>query len=95
MTRMAVIPRGAYNVRVDVTIVKAFAVYMENATIAIRDGKRRRNDVGSFDARGRGQMVIVEGAAFRPQKLDDTYTMWARGPLFAEIIVSVRFQRQV
>ncbi|XP_024943397.1 A disintegrin and metalloproteinase with thrombospondin motifs 3 [Cephus cinctus] len=95
MTRVAVVPHAAYNIRVDVTVLQAPADYKENVTITVRDRRRRRNDVKGFDSRGRGQILIVEGAAFRPQKLGDTYTMWAKGPLFAEIVVSIAIPEKV
>ena len=89
MTRLAVIPFSAYNIRVDVTIIEAFSSYNNDLTIVIRDGRRRKNEISHFDSQGRGQVLVVEGAAFRPQKINETYTLWARGPVFSEIVVSV------
>ena len=89
MTRLAVIPPSAYNIRVDVTVTEAFSSHSNNLSIIIRDGRRHKNVISHFDSQGRGQVLIVEGAAFRPQKINDTYTMWARGPVFTEIVVSV------
>ncbi|XP_012282946.1 A disintegrin and metalloproteinase with thrombospondin motifs 3 [Orussus abietinus] len=89
MTRAGIVPRASYNIRVDVTIVQVPTKFRDDLTIAVRDGRRRRYDVKGYDSKGRGQVLVVEGAAFRPQKLGDTYTMFARGPLFAEIVVSL------
>lgn len=89
MTRLAVIPLLAYNIRVDVTIAESLSSYDDDLNIVIRDGRRHKNEISHFDSRGRGQVLVVEGAAFRPQKINETYTMWAKGPVFSEIVVTV------
>lgn len=57
--------------------------------ILIKDGRKQKSEIKHFDSQGKGKIVIVEGAAFRPQKINETYTMWSRGPVLKEIIVSV------
>ncbi|XP_033231310.1 A disintegrin and metalloproteinase with thrombospondin motifs 3-like isoform X3 [Belonocnema kinseyi] len=89
VTRLAVIPFLAYNIRVDVTIAKELLSYNGDLNIVIRDGRRHKNEISDFDFRDRNQVLVVEGAAFRPQKINETYTMWARGPVFSEIVVTL------
>lgn len=66
-------------------------MYIQNNSviITIKDGRKQKNDIKYFDSQGKGKIVIVEGAAFRPQRINETYTMWARGPLLKDIVVSV------
>lgn len=89
MTRVSIIPRGSYNVSIEVAIERRHA-HRGNVTLTIRDARRRRNDLTGYDSTGRGRTVIVEGAAFRSQKTGDTYEIWARGPILSEVIVSVK-----
>ncbi|XP_046598676.1 A disintegrin and metalloproteinase with thrombospondin motifs 3-like [Neodiprion lecontei] len=89
MTRLAVIPRSAYNVRVELTLPRLAVGQLIDVVITIRDRRRRRNDIGTFDTSGRADVLVVEGAAFHPQKLGDTYTIWSRGPVFTEIVISL------
>lgn len=90
MTRLAAFPRSAYNVNVELSLPNFPIVYMNDVVITIRDRRRRRNDIGKLDGIGNVKTVIVEGAAFRVKKFRDKYTVWSRGPLFSEVVISVR-----
>ena len=92
MTRVSVIPRGSYNLSIEVTIDEQMLVN-DNVTFTIRDARRHRNDLTGFDSTGRGSTVVVEGAAFRSRKIKNTYEIWSRGPILAEVIVSVRLYK--
>ncbi|XP_043274016.1 A disintegrin and metalloproteinase with thrombospondin motifs 2-like [Venturia canescens] len=89
MTRVAIVPRGSYNVSVNVTMAAQSSLAHENLTFTIRDRRRRRNDLVEFDSSGLGQISIVEGAAFRSRRFGDAYEIWTRGPVLAEIVISL------
>lgn len=57
--------------------------------ILVRDGQRRRYEISEFDADGRAPVMIIEGAAFRIERLEEKYVLWSRGPVYSEIVVSV------
>lgn len=87
------IPKTSHNVKVVVTILLADSVPHEgNMKILLRDlAQRRRYEVSEFDAYGRAPVMIIEGAAFRIERLEEKYVLWSRGPVNSEIVVSVNF----
>lgn len=87
--RLGVIPPSAHNIRIDVTISGLSSTENNSMIILIKDGRKQKSEIKHFDSQGKGKIVIVEGAAFRPQKINETYTMWSRGPVLKEIIVSL------
>ncbi|XP_058799241.1 A disintegrin and metalloproteinase with thrombospondin motifs 1-like [Phymastichus coffea] len=88
-TRLTVVPRAAYNVKVVVTILLMDAVPHEgNVKIVMRDAERRRHEMGEFDADGRAAVTVVGGAAFRLERLAEKYVLWSRGPVASSIVVS-------
>lgn len=80
-TRVAVIPKNAYNIDLDVG-VNIFAMENENVTLFIRDGYKRKHQV-LFDS------LIVEGTLFRFRRFENRVTISGKGPTMADVIVSV------
>ena len=60
--------------------------------IALRDGQRKNHQISSFDVDGRARVTVVEGAAFRAERLEENYVLWSKGPVMSEVVVSVSFE---
>ncbi|KAJ8672549.1 hypothetical protein QAD02_003808 [Eretmocerus hayati] len=89
-TRLAVLPEFACNIKVVVTILLADTVPHEGSTrILLRDIRKRRHEVSEFDVDGRAPVIIIEGGAFRIERLEEKYVLWSRGPLMSEIVMSL------
>lgn len=84
------IPKSSHNIKIVVTVLLLDSVPHEgNMRLLVRDGQRRRHEMSEFDADGRAPVVIIEGAAFRLERLEEKYVLWSRGPVDSEIVVSV------
>ncbi|XP_014220981.1 A disintegrin and metalloproteinase with thrombospondin motifs 2-like [Trichogramma pretiosum] len=89
-TRLAVIPKFAYNIKIVVTILLVDSIPHEgNMKILIRDSRRKRHEISNFDSEGRAPIMVIEGAAFRIERLEEKYVLWSRGPTSSEIVVSL------
>ncbi|XP_014209830.1 A disintegrin and metalloproteinase with thrombospondin motifs 2-like [Copidosoma floridanum] len=95
-TRLAVVPSLAYNIKVTVTILLSDAVPHEgNVKVLLRDGDRRRHEMSEFDGDGRAPVQVLDGAAFRLERLEEKYVLGSRGPATSEIVVSLVATREV
>jgi hypothetical protein len=89
---LAVIPRSAYNIKVVVTILLTDSIPHEgNMKILVRDGQRKRHEISVFEIDGRASVTIIDGVAFRVERMEEKYVLWSKGPVTTEMIVSVIF----
>lgn len=87
VTRVAIIPREAYNLYMNITIAGSPHFHRDNLTIVIGDGRRRRNVQENLASRKR-DITIVQGAAFRVQKRgNNTYSIEANGTTFEDVVI--------
>ena len=86
------IPKSSHNIKVVVTILLADSIpHEENMKILMRDAQRSRYEISEFDVDGRAPVMVIEGAAFRIERLEERYILWSRGPVMSEVVISVRF----
>ncbi|XP_076243278.1 A disintegrin and metalloproteinase with thrombospondin motifs 3 [Calliopsis andreniformis] len=89
VTRVAVIPREAHNLIMNITVVGTSLHPQDNLTIVVGDGRRRRNVQENLVSRKR-DLMIVHGAAFRIQKRDNNmFTVKGNGTAFEDIVTLV------
>ncbi|XP_034186806.2 A disintegrin and metalloproteinase with thrombospondin motifs 1 isoform X1 [Osmia lignaria lignaria] len=87
VTRLAIIPREAYNLSLNVTILPSSFFNPNNLTIIIGDGRRRRNIQKHLTFRKK-DLIIAQGAAFRIQRRDDnTYSVRVDGTTFEDVVI--------
>ncbi|KAK9307654.1 hypothetical protein QLX08_002067 [Tetragonisca angustula] len=87
VTRVAIIPREAHNLRVNITVAGSAFFHPDNSTIVIGDGRRRRNVQENLVFRKR-DLTIVQGAAFRVQKRgNNTYSIEGDGSAFEDVVI--------
>ncbi|XP_026673494.1 A disintegrin and metalloproteinase with thrombospondin motifs 3-like isoform X2 [Ceratina calcarata] len=87
VTRVAVIPYGAHNLFMNVTILASPFFHQDNLTIVIGDGRRRRNVQENSVSRKR-DLTIVQGAAFRVRSIDNnTLAINAAGSAFEDLVI--------
>ncbi|XP_031850064.1 A disintegrin and metalloproteinase with thrombospondin motifs 3 isoform X2 [Nomia melanderi] len=89
VTRIAIIPREAHNLIMNITVVAIPFFDLDNVSIVVGDGRRRRNVLENLISRQR-DLTIVQGAAYRTQKTDNnTYTVKADGTAFDDVVILV------
>ncbi|XP_017762475.1 PREDICTED: A disintegrin and metalloproteinase with thrombospondin motifs 3-like [Eufriesea mexicana] len=87
VTRVAIIPREAHNLFMNITITASPVFHLDNLTIVIGDGRRRRNVQDNLASRKR-DLTIVQGAAFRVQtRNNNTYSIEADGTTFEDVVI--------
>lgn len=90
VTRVAVIPRDAHNLNMNISMAGSRLFQSDDLTIVIGDGRRRRNVQENLASRKR-DLTIVQGAAFRVQRRgNNTYFIQADGTAFEDVVVLVR-----
>ncbi|XP_015434707.1 PREDICTED: A disintegrin and metalloproteinase with thrombospondin motifs 3-like [Dufourea novaeangliae] len=88
VTRIAIIPRDAHTLQMNITLLGDQFFYEDNLTIVVGDGRRRRNVQENLTSR-KGDVTIVQGAAFRTQKRNNTYSLKADGTAFEDVVILV------
>lgn len=89
------LPRSSRNVKIRVTILLMDSVPHEGnvkITLLREDAGNksfRKYDISEFDSDGRAPVTVIDGTAFRVERLDEKYVLRCSGPLASEIIVSV------
>ncbi|XP_076752855.1 A disintegrin and metalloproteinase with thrombospondin motifs 3 [Xylocopa sonorina] len=87
VTRVAIIPREAHNLFMNITVLAGRFFHQDNLTIVIGDGRRKRN-VQEYLASRKRDLTIVQGAAFRVQRHgNNTYSIDADGTAFEDVVV--------
>ncbi|XP_050472499.1 A disintegrin and metalloproteinase with thrombospondin motifs 18-like isoform X2 [Bombus huntii] len=95
VTRVAVIPRDAHNLNMNISMAGSRLFQSDDLTIVIGDGRRRRNVQENLASRKR-DLTIVQGAAFRVQRRgNNTYFIQADGTAFEDVVVLVVVPRNV
>ncbi|XP_054016241.1 A disintegrin and metalloproteinase with thrombospondin motifs 3-like isoform X1 [Hylaeus anthracinus] len=95
VTRVAIIPREARNLFMNITLLGVPFSHRENLTIVVGDGRRRRNVQENLASRKR-DLTIVQGAAFRIQKRDDSnYSLRAYGTTFEDVVILLLVPRNI
>ncbi|XP_015115584.1 A disintegrin and metalloproteinase with thrombospondin motifs 2 [Diachasma alloeum] len=80
-TRAAVLPKNAHNINLDVEM-NVLIERNETFKLLLRDGHRRKHEA-LFDS------LVVEGTLFQVQRSQNRFTISAKGPTLAEVIISV------
>nr|XP_033324543.1 A disintegrin and metalloproteinase with thrombospondin motifs 3-like isoform X1 [Megalopta genalis] len=89
VTRIAIIPREAHNLFVNITLLDGSYFDEENLTIVVGDGRRRRNVLENLTSRKR-DLTILQGAAYRIRKHDNnTYFVTAHGAAFEDVVILI------
>ncbi|XP_076391435.1 A disintegrin and metalloproteinase with thrombospondin motifs 2 isoform X1 [Megachile rotundata] len=86
VTRLAIIPREAYNLSMNITVLPSPLSHQNNLTVVIGDGRRRRNMQNHLTSRKK-DLIIVQDAAFRIQKYNNTYSVRAAGTTFEDVVI--------
>lgn len=90
MTRVAIIPREAHDLFMNITVFGIPYFHQDNLTIVVGDGRRRRNVQENLASRKR-DLTIAHGAAFRIQKRENnTYSVKTDGTAFEDVVILVR-----
>ncbi|XP_076647528.1 A disintegrin and metalloproteinase with thrombospondin motifs 1 [Halictus rubicundus] len=89
VTRIAIVPREAHNLFMNITVLDDPFFDEDNLSIVVGDGRRRRNVLENLISRKR-DLTIVQGAAYRIQKHgNDTYSVKAYGTATEDVVILV------